>query len=268
MIKNSTILLVSILLVMGARESQSCSCETPLPPLDAMNQSDGTFLGAVTSIETIGSDTRVRVRLSKTYKGPASESMIIRASSPSLCDFQFETGKAYLIFASRQEGEWTVSLCSRTQALPQAQADITVLDQAVPTKEWSSEETAEVVPMGFLQSTCLEWDLSLPRKGFIRVQANWLESVLDFVYNDGGSLKFARDPNSPGNEVGHLSALRKRADFKRWAGPLLMTQLDKLESLRISHTPLEPMVDALKADLLATIQQRFGLKARPAPNSC
>ena len=57
-------------------------------------------------------------QVSRIWKGEVSETLTVRTFPPGgLCGYEFEAGKAYLVFAGRYDGVLSTSICTRTQEI-------------------------------------------------------------------------------------------------------------------------------------------------------
>ncbi len=153
----ATVLLVS---AVGAQRAEACSCFAN-PPCAAVWKADAVFIGTVVdgASERIGGSlswTVHKVAVGQTFRGsvdsfltlvpgnrPTAEQIEASKSHPgesmtmSSCDYGFEMGKQYVIYARRtSDGQWTTSMCSGTKPLEEASADldyIATIPYAEPT---------------------------------------------------------------------------------------------------------------------------------------
>jgi len=112
--------LVASSLVLGLFPSMSfaCSCIMPVPPLEALSQSDAVFVGTVKGVSSV-SDYRKTVDfdVSMVWKGDVgNDATVFTARDSAACGFGFEAGKTYVVYAHDDaEGEGrTANSCSRT----------------------------------------------------------------------------------------------------------------------------------------------------------
>ncbi len=132
-------LLLSVLWVLGnAGQAYACKCAQPGPPAEEMENFAAVFAGKVVSIEhsfdpdaaTVGPDDRTTVGLevSTVWKGAVHEDMYVTTPpTGGSCGFTFTEGEEFILYAHDspyEDGGYTVSICSRTALLSQAQADI------------------------------------------------------------------------------------------------------------------------------------------------
>jgi hypothetical protein len=158
--KSWQVALAAVLVVStaAARPAEACSCFEN-PPCAAVWKADAVFIGTVVEEvpERIGGSlswtvhkvavgqvlrgsidsfvtlvpgnrpTAEQVEASKSHSG---ESMLM-----STCDYGFEVGKRYVVYAHRTaDGRWTTSMCSGTKPLEDASADLDYI-ATIPTAE-------------------------------------------------------------------------------------------------------------------------------------
>ena len=132
-------LVLSFLWILGsAGQAYACKCAVPGPPSEEMEKFAAVFAGKVVSIEhsfdpdaaTLGPDDRTTVGLeiSTVWKGAVHADMYVTTPpTGGSCGFAFTEGEEYILYAHDSpydDGGYTVSICSRTALLSQAQADI------------------------------------------------------------------------------------------------------------------------------------------------
>jgi hypothetical protein len=140
--------LITVLLSIGARPADACSCFAN-PPCAAVWKADAVFIGTVVeeASERIGGSlswTVHKVAVGQVLRGPidsfvtlvpgnrptaeqieASKSHSGESMLMSTCDYGFEVGNQYVIYAHRTaDGRWTTSMCSGTKPLEEASADL------------------------------------------------------------------------------------------------------------------------------------------------
>ena len=132
-------LVLSVLWILGnAGQAYACKCAQPGPPSEEMEKFVAVFAGRVVSIEhsfdpgaaTVTPDDRTTVGLevSTVWKGAVHQDMYVTTPpTGGSCGFTFTEGEEYILYAHDspyEDGGYTVSICSRTALLSQAQADI------------------------------------------------------------------------------------------------------------------------------------------------
>jgi len=92
------------------------------PPPDT-TMIEGTLLTVVSS----GGTATVTLRASEVWKGPRQQTVVVTTGddSGSGCGYPFEEGEEYLVYATGKDP--SVSLCSDTKPLPEADADLEAL---------------------------------------------------------------------------------------------------------------------------------------------
>src|ERR1700752_2985450 len=111
--------LLSVAALMLPSLAYSCDCEEPpFNPESDVGHAGAVFLGTVTAItsrpvnsqeESLLTDA-VTFEASEAWKAIASKEVIVRGIG-SDCDFPFEVGNEYLVFAQRNDstGDWVVA---------------------------------------------------------------------------------------------------------------------------------------------------------------
>jgi hypothetical protein len=116
--------------------ASACSCLSSGVPCGALSEGSPVFIGSVQArsdaSESRGHDFRLAVV--ETFSGGTAREVTVRtAADTAACGYPFEVGKTYLVYARREaDGRYTVSLCSRTRPLDDADDDIALLRQ-IPT---------------------------------------------------------------------------------------------------------------------------------------
>lgn len=129
-------------LVVGAGRATACSCERPSAPEEAMAAADMVFVGTVVDVgEVVHGDPalgpslrRIRLEVSEVFKGPVPAQVDVHTpdGGEAACGYDFEVGRAELVYASRWDGPMTASFCSRTAPVQHAAADLEALGNSMP----------------------------------------------------------------------------------------------------------------------------------------
>lgn len=140
-------LLLSAALSAGAPcppDALRCSCIPPVPPAEALGQSDAVFSGRVVSVAERseedpghpgGPHLEVRIVPSRRWKGADADTVTVRtADNSAACGYAFDPGGEYLVYATGEEGVLRVDLCSRTKPLAQAGEDLAALGAPASTR--------------------------------------------------------------------------------------------------------------------------------------
>src|SRR4028118_2144063 len=133
------VLIAASLLVLTSNAASACVCLTTTPKKNFRN-SRVVFAGKVIDImaktdrSRDTSDSLVAFKLtfevSKVWKGKVDKQQVVLTSESFRgCEYSFEKGKEYLVYASGEELTIQTSLCNATKPLANAQADLAVLEQ-------------------------------------------------------------------------------------------------------------------------------------------
>jgi hypothetical protein len=104
----------------------TCSCTPPPPPAQALAASAAVFSAKVVKIEdepAPSSLRRITLKVDRWWKGGESETIVVTTQkSGATCGFGFQPDTNYLVYAYAEKGrkDFSVSLCSRTRTLAQA----------------------------------------------------------------------------------------------------------------------------------------------------
>ena len=156
--RGSAVALVAfVALVSGPRLAEACSCSEN-PPCAAVWRAEAVFIGTAVqqgseslggmlswTVQSVVVDQPLHgtvepiVTIVPDVERPTAERIEQSRSSPdrllvsSSCDYFFEAGQQYVIYARRTaDGRWTTSSCSGTKLLERAVADLAYID-ALPT---------------------------------------------------------------------------------------------------------------------------------------
>jgi len=141
----------ALVLVLPA-PADACSCSSGSPDLptvlrDARAHADAIFLGRVVSVESrwpllglVGLGPRGReahLEILEVFKGAVGPRLVMN-TGPSLgsCEFPFEAGVEYLVYASKHEGRLETGLCRRTRPVSKGDSEL----------EWLRTGTLPPVP--------------------------------------------------------------------------------------------------------------------------
>jgi len=101
----------------------ACSCKE-LTPEESRDEADLVFAGTVTEIDrplfvlSSADPVTVTLAVSRAYKGEVATRMTLTTPlDGASCGYPFVEGKEYLVFARRDGGEITTSLCAGNQDL-------------------------------------------------------------------------------------------------------------------------------------------------------
>ena len=129
---------------------QACSCVRPPGPLPSLEASDAVFSGRVVAVEIVSTGNRLDMKkvtfeVLDCWKGPVTDRVVVyTALYDAACGFWFTEGAEYLVYARSTPGKGLeTGLCSRTQALGTAGADLEALGEphcltAVERSDWGT----------------------------------------------------------------------------------------------------------------------------------
>lgn len=124
----------AVLALFLADSALACSCAPPPPPQEALKQSAAVFTGTVLAVTDSGTNRQVRLRVERVWKGTkCGEVTIVTALDEAACGSSFQVGTSYLVYATRQQGKLSTSLCSRTQPASGASEDLAALGEPTTT---------------------------------------------------------------------------------------------------------------------------------------
>lgn len=147
------ILLLAFMLMSNLLPSTSyaCSCVQPGTVHESLEESNAVFSGKVVEIvdenekkfnKSSADLLAVRFEVEETWKGVTQTQVIVYTARDSAsCGFEFALNDEYLVYAKEIKGQLEVSLCSRTNSLEAANADI--IELGVGTKP-SEEVTLNI----------------------------------------------------------------------------------------------------------------------------
>ena len=133
--KKFSIIASFLFLILYAEKTYACSC-IPADPEKTLEQqvgeayenSSAVFSAKVLAISGSGYNKKVKLKLTKTWKGKLDKSITLTTAMDSaMCGYRFEAGKTYLIYA-RGDKNLTTNLCTRT-AEAVSNKDIAILDK-------------------------------------------------------------------------------------------------------------------------------------------
>jgi shikimate kinase len=133
--RKAVLALVLVVLSLYAVDTAwACSCAPQPPPQEALKQSVAVFTGTVAGVTTSGQNRLVQIRVEKVWKGAkCGEVTVTTALDDAACGYNFEVGQSYLVYATKEKGKLSVSLCSRTSLTSQAGEDLTALGEPATT---------------------------------------------------------------------------------------------------------------------------------------
>ena len=123
----SSCLLASVLaagfLAVGARPAAACSCAGRLSPCQAFAASSIVFIGEVASVEQVGDDFHMRLRVVRAVKGMEAATADLWSRATSSCGVKLDQGGRYVIYTDRINGRMSIDACSYGRALMSGEPD-------------------------------------------------------------------------------------------------------------------------------------------------
>ena len=121
------IFILLTVFLFGVERAEACSCVPSSSPCAVYQGADAVFIGTATAKEVIKSakpNIRVQLNVDETFKGTSSQQETV--ANEGLCEFHFEVGKTYLVYAKRDKETnlLRVFYCSRTTQLENAAPDL------------------------------------------------------------------------------------------------------------------------------------------------
>jgi hypothetical protein len=122
---------VMIVLPCVGPDVYGCQCREREPPCANYSTADAVFTGLVSRIDTIGAGPQkvIHFNVERAFLGLSSGAVEITGFGSS-CDYTFEEGKKYLVYAYRtsERNELYTHYCTRTTELANAGDDLTYLN--------------------------------------------------------------------------------------------------------------------------------------------
>jgi hypothetical protein len=155
--------VIGLLLTLAIiRSGYGCQCGVRLPPAEFLDKSVAVFAGTVNDIrsvrfESVSADRasvalkEVRFTANRIWRGSVGSNVVLLMGS-SDCDYPFEQGRAYLVYADGVDsatGYLTASICSPTKRLALATEDVRLLHSSrqLPKPLFRPEPTDTRLPL-------------------------------------------------------------------------------------------------------------------------
>jgi hypothetical protein len=132
--------IIALFAILLVRPSPvwACSCVLPDPPPIAFANTDAVFVGRVTQINnptwpgivaSSADPVRVVFQVNDSWKGVATTTVTVAtAASGASCGYVFDVGKQYTVYAYNDNGVWGTNMCTRTNEVANAAADLAYLN--------------------------------------------------------------------------------------------------------------------------------------------
>ena len=103
------------MLLLAAEVCFACDCNT-LSPAESFKDADLVFVGSVVSSDQSAGYENSKFRVEQVLKGSDREEVVISGQMTD-CDFAFQTGYAYIVYARQSERRLFASSCMSTRAI-------------------------------------------------------------------------------------------------------------------------------------------------------
>ena len=151
------LILCVVWLFGNASQAYACKCVVPGSPSEEMEKFDAVFAGKVLSIDhsfdpnaasfSPGDHTTVGFSVDTVWKGTVDKNIdLTTPPTGGSCGFAFVAGEEYIVYAyegSDQGENLSVSICSRTALLAEAQADMDALGEGYDPQGGAVEPSPE-----------------------------------------------------------------------------------------------------------------------------
>lgn len=131
------------------QRAEACSCVSPPAPRVALQKSSAVFEGKVLSLDHKPELHRLtaRIEVLRTWKDAATSPVEVSTHDfDSMCGFNFEVGRSYLIYADGSSDALSTALCSRSRESENAADDFKDLGPAKPSNAPAPAPTAAPAP--------------------------------------------------------------------------------------------------------------------------
>ena len=121
-----TLLAILIFEILSSGLTEARCRVAPVP--ERLRNCRAVFTGKVISIEAGEKTEQVRLRITKSWKGPRSGEVVISNVRHQEAS-RYEAGRSYLVFAAGYKGNLWTGICSGSVNVESAEAEIKMLDQ-------------------------------------------------------------------------------------------------------------------------------------------
>jgi hypothetical protein len=123
----SSCLLAAVLaagfLAASARPAAACSCVDTLSPCQAFARSSIVFVGEVVSVETVGGDFNMRLKVVRALKGIEAATADLWSNATSSCGIKLNPGGRYVIYTDRINGRMSIHACDYRRTVTTGEPD-------------------------------------------------------------------------------------------------------------------------------------------------
>lgn len=125
---------IVLILLLANSDAGACSCEGRRPPCEAYGAADAVFVGTVIGLSENNSNLLVtapvgyKFSIEQAYSGVSGTTVeVFSGTGFGDCGFNFQDGARYLVYARRNKGKFTTSICTRTKLFERASEDLAFL---------------------------------------------------------------------------------------------------------------------------------------------
>lgn len=149
------LLLLTCALSVWSTSAKACSCGGGSEDLvtnlrEARDGADAIFHARVVSVDPLGGFLGVfgwhrpeaTLEVLESFKGHVGSKLVLSAGGGS-CEFPFKADGEYLVYASREDGEWAVPPCSRSRTITRDDVEL----------EWLRTGRPPLVPVALQRET-------------------------------------------------------------------------------------------------------------------
>jgi hypothetical protein len=122
----ATLLAILIVEILSPGLTEARCRVVPVP--ERLQRSQAVFIGKVISIEVAERTEQVKLKITKSWKGPLRGEVVISNSRHHEAS-RYQEGRSYLVFAANYEGNLWTGICSGTVNVESAGAEIKMLDR-------------------------------------------------------------------------------------------------------------------------------------------
>ena len=115
--------LAAAFMAAGPRPAAACSCAGSLSPCQAFASSPIVFVGEVLSVERIGGDFHMRLRVVRALKGITEATADLWSDARSSCGVKLGVGQRHIIYTSRADGRMSIHACGYGRQLAPGEPD-------------------------------------------------------------------------------------------------------------------------------------------------
>lgn len=128
------LIIVSFLLTFLTNSAYGCQCEKPPSASEALKAADAVFVGIVVSGKMIEGDMRQYTFIvNDTLKGELKDkATVLTGRGLGECGFDFNIGRAYLVYANLHGNVLYTDICTRTKETPLHRETYIVEDENLP----------------------------------------------------------------------------------------------------------------------------------------